>query len=51
VRISDLDDDGLTMQDASATWLTGHTERITWGEPYVEGRMLLVAATVHVPCR
>ncbi len=51
VRISDLDDDGLTMQDAAATWLTGHTARMTWGEPYVEGRMLLVKATIHVPCR
>lgn len=51
VRISDLDDDSLTLQDASATWLTGHTERITWGAPYIVGRMYLVDATVHVPCR
>jgi hypothetical protein len=51
VRISDLEDDGKTLQDAAATWLTGHTERITWGEPYVAEGILKVDATVHVPCR
>ena len=51
VRISDLDDDGLTLQDAAATWLTGHTQRITWGDPYIDDRMLMVDATVHIPCR
>ncbi len=51
VRISDLDDDSLTLQDAAATWLTGHTERITWGDPHIVERMLMVDATVHVPCR
>jgi hypothetical protein len=51
VRISDLDDDGLTLQDAASTWITGHTERITFGDPYSENRMLYVDATVHVPCR
>lgn len=51
VRISDLDDDGLTLQDAASTWLTGHTQCITWGDPYTEGRMLYVDATIHIPCR
>ncbi len=51
VRISDLDDDGNTLQDAAATWMTGHTERITFGDPYVQGRMLQTDATIHVPCR
>lgn len=51
VRISDLEDDGKTLQDAAATWLTGHTERITWGDPYVSDNLLMVAATVHVSCR
>lgn len=51
VRISDIDDDSLTLQDASATWMTGHTERITWSDPYVQDRMLMVDATVHVDCR
>ncbi len=51
VRISDLEDDGKTLQDAAATWLTGHTERITWGEPYVDDGLLMVDATIHVPCR
>ncbi len=51
VRISDLEDDSLTLQDAAATWLTGHTERITWGEPYVTDGLFMVDATVHVSCR
>ena len=51
VRISDLDDDSLTLQDASATWMTAHGERISWGEPYVVDRLLMVDATIHVPCR
>ena len=51
VRISDLEDDGRTLQDAAATWLIGHTERITWGSPYVANGFLKVDATIHVPCR
>ncbi len=51
VRISDLQDDSATLQDASATWLTGHTERITWSEPYTNDEYLMVDATLHVPCR
>jgi hypothetical protein len=51
VRISDLEDDGKTLQDAAATWLMGHTERITWGDPYVADGLLKVDATVHVACR
>ncbi len=51
VRISDLEDDSRTLQDAAATWLTGHTERITWGHPYVDDQYLLVDATIHIPCR
>ncbi|HEX9691603.1 MAG TPA: hypothetical protein VGA22_05855 [Gemmatimonadales bacterium] len=41
----------MTMQDALATWLLGHTERITFGPPYVEHDVLLVDATVHVACK
>ena len=51
VRISDLEDDSTTLQDASATWLTGHTERITWSAPYTTDEYLMVDATLHVPCR
>ena len=51
VQISDLEDDGRTLQDAAATWLTGHTERITWGDPYIADGLLQVDVTVHVPCR
>ncbi len=51
VRIADLQDDGPLLQDAAATWLLGHTERITFGKPHVKGDELVVDATVHVPCK
>lgn len=51
VRISDLEDDSHTLQDAAATWVTGHVERMTFGDPYVVDGMLQVEATIHVPCR
>ncbi len=51
VRIADLDDDTRTEQDAAATWLLGHTERITFGKPYVRGRELYADAVVAVPCK
>ena len=51
VRISDLLDDSKTLQDAAATWLIGHTERITWGAPYVTDGLLKVDASIHVACR
>lgn len=51
LRIADLEDDGPTLQDAAGTWLLGHTERLTFGRPYVRDRELLVDTVVHVPCR
>lgn len=51
MRVADLEDDSQTLQDAAATWLLGHTERITMGKPYVKGDELLVDAVVHVPCK
>ena len=51
VRITDLAEDSPTLQDAAATWLQGHTERITFGTPYADGDELLVDTTVHVPCK
>ena len=51
VRISDLDDDGPTLIDAAATWITAHTERVTFGRPYASDGYLLVDAVVHVPCK
>jgi hypothetical protein len=50
LRIAD-DTDSASLRDAAATWLTGHTERMTIGRPYVKGSDLLADATVHVPCR
>lgn len=51
LRIADIEDDTQSLQDAAATWLLGHTTRITMGRPYVDGIELLVDATVHVPCK
>lgn len=51
VRIADLDDDTRIEQDHAATWVTGHTEHISFGEMYVKNRELLVDARLHVPCR
>lgn len=51
LRIAEVGDDSQTLQDAAATWLLGHTERLTFGRPYVRGDDLLVRATVHVPCK
>lgn len=51
IRISDIADESQTLQDASATWMTGHTQRITFGKPYVADDELRVDATIHVPCK
>jgi hypothetical protein len=51
VRISDIRDDSQTLQEAASTWMTAHTERVTFGSPHVVGNQLLVEATVHVPCK
>lgn len=51
LRVADLDEDDARFRDAIGTWLLGHTERIAFGRPYVEGRMLLVDALIGVPCK
>lgn len=51
LRIADLAADSRTLQDAAATWLLGHTQRITFGRPFVRDAELLVDATIHVPCK
>lgn len=51
LRIADLKADSPLERDALATWLTGHTERISFGEPYRLGPRLVVDATVYVPCK
>jgi hypothetical protein len=50
LRIAESDD-SRTLQDAAATWLLGHTERITMGKPYWSDDEFLVDATLHVPCK
>lgn len=51
LRVADLDRETPAEQDALATWLTGHTERISFGEPYVDRRRLVVDAVIRVPCK
>lgn len=51
IRVSDTETESRTLQDASVTWITGHTERMTFGKPYVIDTDLRVDATVHVPCK
>ena len=51
IRISDVTEESQTLQDASVTWITGHTERITFGTAYTLGDELRVDATIHVPCK
>jgi len=51
LRIAEIDSDPVSLQDAAATWLTGHVERMTIGRPYVLGNDLLADAIIHVPCR
>src|SRR4026209_2441023 len=51
LRIAELDEDDGTFHDAAGTWLMGHSERIAFGELYVQGSRLLVDAQLDVPCR
>ncbi len=51
VRIADLKDDTPALQDAAATWMLGHTERISFSRPYVLDGELLVDAAVRVGCK
>lgn len=51
LRVADLAEDTSTQQDALATWLSAHVERISFGEPYVRGRRVLVDAVLRVPCK
>ena len=49
--IASLGEDGPPARDALATWLLGHTDRISFGTPRnVRGR-LVVDAVVHVACK
>jgi hypothetical protein len=51
IRVSDTETETRTLQDASVTWITGHTERISFGTPYVVDTELRVDATIYVPCK
>ncbi|MEO8200238.1 MAG: hypothetical protein ABI679_06945 [Gemmatimonadota bacterium] len=44
-------EDGLTSLDHEATWLTGHTQRMTFGQIWDDGGDLYVDAVIRVPCR
>ena len=49
--IAGLDEDPPPARDALATWLLGHTERISFGTPRSERGRLVVDAVVHVACK
>src|SRR5262249_29271482 len=44
-------EDGITSLDHEATWLLGHTGRITFHELWDGEGDLYVEATLHLPCR
>ena len=50
LRVGSLED-GDSSLDHEATWLLGHTERITFGDLWWGEGDLYVEATLHVPCR
>jgi hypothetical protein len=50
LRVGSLED-GPTSLDHEATWLLGHTERITFGELWESEGDLYVDAVLHVGCR
>lgn len=50
LRVGSLEE-GETSLDHEATWLLGHTERISFGEVWTGEGELYVDAVLHVPCR
>ena len=50
LRIGELDE-GRASLDHEATWLTGHTQNITFGDLWAGDGDLYVDAVLHVPCR
>lgn len=42
---------GLESTDHEATWLLGHTERLTFGDVWSDGRHLYAHAEMAVPCK
>ncbi len=44
-------DGGKDPLDHEATWLLGHTERVSWGRLTVRDDQLYVDAAIHVPCK
>jgi hypothetical protein len=50
LRVGSLNDGDASL-DHEATWLLGHTEQISFGEPWWGDGDLYVDAVLHVPCR
>jgi hypothetical protein len=50
LRVGSLEE-GDESLDHEATWLLGHTEHITFGDPWWGNGDLYVDAILHVPCR
>ncbi len=52
ILVDNFDEDSSdTSLDHNATWLMGHTERISFGRLRRDQDELLVDATLHVPCK
>jgi hypothetical protein len=50
LRVSSLDE-GIKSGDHEATWLLGHTERLDFGDLWLDEGELYVDALLRVPCR
>jgi hypothetical protein len=50
LRVGSLEEGDASL-DHEATWLLGHTEQISFGEPWSGNGDLYVDAMLHVPCR
>src|SRR3989337_1630990 len=50
LRVGSLEEGNASL-DHEATWLLGHTARITFGEPWAAEGDLYVDAVLQVPCR
>ena len=51
LRIASTAEDSQTLQDATATWLLGHREHLSFGKLHTHRTHLQVHAVLHVPCR
>ncbi len=51
LRVAVIEGGDIGSTDHEATWLMGHTERLTFGAPWGDGRHLYAPVVLAVPCR